>query len=217
MSAPTTCGPSPHHLQLIVVALTVASIGCQSPYYADRGTAAGGLAGAGIGAIVGNSVGNPLAGTAIGAGIGALTGNAIGTAMDDMQAQNRAEIAAHLGRPVAQGAASVEEVVAMSRAGVDPQLIANYVNNSGVARPINAQDVIYMHQQGVPTGVIDTLQRPQVAAAPQPTYVAQQPRPVIVEEIHYGAPYYCPTPRHYYYHHRHHHEPRVGFGISFSN
>jgi hypothetical protein len=174
------------------------------------------LAGAGIGAIVGNSVGSPVAGTAIGAGIGALTGGAIGGAMDDLAAQNRAEIAAHLGRPVAQGAATVEEVVAMTRAGVDPQLIANYVNNSGVARPITAQDVIYLSQQGVAASVIDTMQRPVVAAAPQPVRVAQQPVPVIVEEYHYGAPYCYPPRHHFYYHHRHHH-PRVGFGISFSN
>ena len=38
----------------------------------------------------------------IGAGIGALTGSAIGGALDDIEARNRAEIAAQLGRPVAR-------------------------------------------------------------------------------------------------------------------
>lgn len=198
--------------------VAVASIGCQSPYYADRGTAFGSLAGAGVGAIVGNSVGSPLAGTAIGAGVGALTGNAVGTALDDIEARNRAQIAATLGRPVAQGAATVEEVVAMSRAGVDPQLISNYVLNSGVARPVTAQDVIYLHQHGVSTAVIDSMQRPQLASVAQPVRVAQQPVPVIVEEV-YGPPYYRPPPRHIYYKYPtdFDHQPRVGFGVSISN
>jgi hypothetical protein len=122
-----------------------------------------------------------------------------------------------MGRPVTQGAASIQEVVAMSQAGVDSNLITNYINSSGVARPITAQDVIYLHQQGVATQVIDTMQRPQprqsvqVATAPGP--------PVVVQEHHYGAPYYCPPQRHIYYRHHptFHHHPRVGFGVSFSN
>ena len=73
--------------------------GCQSPYYADRGALTGGLAGAGVGALVGNAVGETAGGAAIGAGIGALTGTAIGGALDDIEARNRAEIAAQMGRP----------------------------------------------------------------------------------------------------------------------
>jgi hypothetical protein len=38
---------------------------------------------------------------------------------------------------------------------------------------------------------------------------------VIIEEYHYGRPYYYPPP-HFHYHHRHYHGPRVGWGISFS-
>jgi hypothetical protein len=203
---------------LVGLLAVVACSGCRSPYYADRGALAGGLAGAGVGALVGNAVGSTAAGTAIGAGVGALTGGAIGNAMDEVEAKNRAEIAARLGRPVAQGAATVEEVVAMTRAGVAPTLIVNYVNNSGVARPVNAQDVIYLSQQGVPTEVIDAMQRPLVAS--QPVHVAAQPAPPVIVEHVYGPPYYCPPPRrHFYYHHHHHHRhsPRVGFGISISN
>lgn len=195
------------------------SAGCQSPYYTDRGALGGGLAGAGIGAIVGDAVGSAGAGTAIGAGIGALTGATIGGAMDEMEARHRAEIAGQLGRPVASGAATIEEVAAMSRAGVQPRLISNYVNSAGVARPITAQDVIYLHQQGVATEVIDTMQRPQVAA--RPARIASQPGPpVIIQEHVYGPPVYChPRPHRFYRHHfrHHHHHPHVGFGVSISN
>lgn len=201
----------------LMVACAISS-GCRSPYYADRGAAAGGLAGAGIGAIIGSQTGDPLAGAAIGGGIGALTGNVFGAQLDEIQAQNRAAIAAQMGRQVAPGAATIPEVVAMSRSGVDQRLIVNYINNSGVAQPVSAQDVIHMHQQGVATDVIQAMQSPrppvQTAAAPAPV------SPVIVEEHHYGPPpgYYAPPPRFHYHHYRHRPcHPRVGWGISISN
>ena len=87
--------------------------GCKSPYYADQGAVTGGLTGAGVGAIVGNAVGETAGGAAIGAGIGALTGAAIGDSMDQLAAENRAAIAAHMGRPVPAGAATIDEVVEM--------------------------------------------------------------------------------------------------------
>jgi len=207
-----------HKSRLLLLAFTtgyvlVAQAGCRSPYYADRGAVAGGLTGAGVGALVGHAVGDTGAGAAIGAGVGALTGGAIGGALDDIEARNRAEIAAQMGRPVAQGAATIGEVVAMSQAGVDPRLIVNYVNNSGMAQPVNAQDVIYLHQQGVATDVIQTMQTPRVAQAP--VRVVSQPGPVIIEEHHYGQPYYFGPPRRFYYHHQS--GPRVGWGVSISN
>jgi hypothetical protein len=205
---------------VLVIAACVATLwltGCQSPYYADRGALAGGLTGAGVGALVGDAVGETAGGAVIGAGIGALTGGAIGGALDDIEARNRAEIAAQLGRPVAQGQATVGEVVAMSRAGVDPRLIVNYVNNSGMSQPVTAQDVIYLTQQGVAPDVIQAMQTPRVAQVPPPV-VVPPPGTVIVEEYPYGPPYCYPPPHFHHYHHRHghHHGPHVGWGISFS-
>jgi hypothetical protein len=200
---------------LFLAFATLALAGCRSPYYADRGALTGGLAGAGVGALIGNAVGETAGGAAIGAGVGALTGGAIGGALDDIEARNRAEIAAQLGRQVAPGRATAGEVVAMTRAGVDSRLITNYVNNSGMAQPVNAQDVIYLTQQGVSPDVIQAMQTPRVAQAPPPV-VMPPPGPVIIEEYHYGRPY-CPPPHfHYYHHHHRHHRPHVGWGISFS-
>lgn len=214
---------SPRRTTAVLVALGATTLlaGCQSPYYADRGAAAGGLAGAGIGAIVGSQSGNPLAGAAIGAGLGAVTGNVFGAQLDEVAAQNRAQIAAQMGRQVPPGAATINEVVTMTRSGVDPRLIMNYVNTSGMAAPVSAQDVIHLSQQGVPTDIIQAMQtaRPpaQVAMAPPGPGAG----PIIVEEHHYGPPvYYGPPPRFHYYHrhpHRRHCHPRVGWGISFSN
>lgn len=182
--------------------------GCQSPYYADRGAAAGGLLGAGAGALIGSQTGDPLAGAAIGAGLGALGGGVFGSQMDEVAAQNRAAIAVQMGRQVQAGAATPEEVVAMTKAGVDPRMIASYVQTSGMARPLAANDIIYLHQQGVATEVIQAMHAPPAA----PVQVVQGPPPgppVIVEEQYYGPPAIYGPPRYYYPC-----GPRVGWGVS---
>ena len=195
---------------LLLPALTIGA-GCNSPFYADRGAGIGALGGAGVGALVGNAVGNTAGGALIGAGVGALGGAAVGSAIDDVQAQNRAEIAAHMGRQVQVGAATMEEVVAMTRSGVDPRLIQNYVHTSGMSRPLNAQDVIYLHQNGVPADVITVMQQPPMAVAPAPL-IAQAP-PVIVE--HYYPPAYC-GPDWGYHGHRHR-SAGVSWGVSVAH
>jgi len=179
--------------------------GCRSPYYADRGLGFGALAGAGTGAIIGNQVGNAGTGAVIGAGLGALTGAVVGNTLDDIAAQNRAQIAAQMGRQVQAGAASINEVVAMHRAGVDPRLIQNYVRTSGVTQPISAADVIHLHGQGVPTDVIQTMQNPPVVAARPP---------VVVEEHFYGPPGCYGD-----YHHGFYPPPgrRVSWGVSIGH
>ncbi|NOZ39906.1 MAG: hypothetical protein GXP24_06745 [Planctomycetes bacterium] len=170
--------------------------GCRSPYYADRGAGLGALAGAGAGAIIGNATGgNAGSGALIGAGLGALTGAAVGNEMDAMAAQNRAAIAAQMGRQVQAGAANIQEVVSMSRAGVDQRLIQNYVRTSGVVAPLAARDVIYLHEQGVSADVIQVMQNPPARA---PGFVAGAP-PMIVEEHYYGPPVYVAP--HFGYHH----------------
>jgi len=191
----------------------LAAAGCQSPFYQDRGTAVGALGGAGVGALVGSATGDAGTGALIGAGVGALTGNVVGGALDDVEARNRAEIAASMGRPVAAGAATPGEVVAMSRAGVNPQLIVNYINTSGVAQPPTAQDVIYLTQQGVSPDVIQAMQTPRVAQAPGVNMPGPPPGPVVVEQVYYGPPP-CFHPPCYPHHHG---GPRVGWGVSFSN
>ena len=123
-------------LPLMTAAAALLPVGCRSPYYADRGAGVGALGGAGVGAIVGNAVGNTAGGALIGAGVGALGGAAVGSAIDEAQAQNRAELAAVMGRQVQAGAATIDEVVAMSQQGVDQRLISNYVRTSGMARPL---------------------------------------------------------------------------------
>lgn len=189
-------------LVILSVLLLAGALGCRSPYHSDRGALGGGLLGAGMGAIVGNAVGNPAGGAAIGAGMGALTGAAIGQGMDEVEANNRAMIEQQLGRAVAAGSVTMNEVIAMSQAGVDDSLVVNHIRAHGMVAPPQSGDLIALKQQGVSAQVIAAMQAPP----PQPRQVVVQPAatPVIVEEYHYGPGYWGPR---YGCHPRYYHRP----------
>ncbi len=209
------------HVGALGLLLAFSALGCQSPHRADQGALFGGLLGAGTGAIVGDALGNAGAGAAIGAGVGAISGATIGQELDEIEASNRAAIEQQLGRQVAAGAVSLDEVVAMSTAEVDDELIVNHVRAHGVASPLETSDLIFLQQQGVSTRVIKAMQEPPRQHA-TPVVVRQtSPPPVIIEEHHYGdpfwPPYYRPRPRRYHSYHHRHRQPGVSWGLSFGN
>ncbi len=187
--------------------------GCQSPYKADQGALFGGLLGAGTGVAVGSALHNPGAGAAIGAGVGALSGAAVGGALDEQDAKNRAMIAQQLGSQVSANPVSIPDIVNMTHAGVDEELIVNHVRTHGVAAPMQAQDIIALQQQGVSKRVIAAMQEPPIRQA-QPMVIQQgAPGPMIVEEYPYPHPYYWGPP--YYYYRPYRPPPRVHWGMSF--
>ena len=126
----------------------------------------------------------------------AVTGAVVGNKMDENDAKNRALIEARLGHPIGAGGVTIDDVVQMTKAGVDPQIIASHVNNNGIARPLTAADITYLTQSGVSPGVIQAMQNP--ARAVQPVVVQQAPPPVVVEggyyDPYYGPRYYRPYP-----------------------
>ena len=182
-------------------ACLIGSAGCRSPYAADRGTSFGAGAGALAGAAIGGAAGkNPLAGAAIGALTGAVVGNVAGNAIDESEARNRAAIEAQLGRQIQVGSVTVPDVISMSRAGVQDELIVNHIRGNGVAGPITTQDLILLNQEHVSPVVVQAMQAPP----PQPVQpvVVQQSAPVIVRqappvyvERHYYGRHYCAPPR----------------------
>lgn len=190
--------------------------GCQSPYRSDQGALLGGLTGAGVGAIIGDAVDEPLAGTAIGAGIGALTGSVIGQNLDEIEARNRAQIEARLGRAAPAGAVTVEDVVAMTQSGVDPDVIGTHVRIHGPARQLQPADLIFLQNNGVDKQVVQMMQNPPAPPGVLPASAAQ---PVIVEEHIHVDPWGPPRPRRFRHHHyRHRHsKPGVSWGLSFHN
>ena len=197
---------------LLSLALLTAC-GCRSPYASDRLGTAGGLAGAGIGAAIGEHNDNPLAGAAIGGIVGAVAGGAVGNEIDIAEARNRAVIEQRIGRQMV-GAVTVPDVITMTQAGLGDQVIITHIRANGVAQIPQANDLIAMKQQGVSDGVINAMQSPPQNLAP-----AAAVTPVIVEE-RYVVPPYCPS-GYYRYHHHHHHRPRrhhgSHIGFSFHN
>jgi hypothetical protein len=178
-------------------------VGCASPYYADRGAAFGGVTGAGVGALVGSTVNHPVAGALVGAGVGAVSGAAVGSGMDSIEARNRAAIAATMGRQAPAGAVSVQDVIDMTQAGVNEDVIITHIRYSGIQRPPQTGDLIALQRANVSPRVIATLQTPpaqaNVAMAPAPVVVGPPPPP-------WGYPgYYYPPP-----------PPPVGYGFGVS-
>lgn len=205
-------------LGLVTLALlmTVSAAGCQSPYRADQGALFGGLLGAGTGAIIGDAVGKTGPGAAIGAGLGAITGAAVGGELDEIEARNRAMIEQQLGRQLAAGAVRLDDVLAMTQAGVDDELIVNHVRAHGLAEPLSSSDLILLQQQGVSTRVIKAMQEPPRRPA-GPVVVHEPSPPVVVEEYHYGPPLWGPPcyRRHHFWRHRA--RPGFSWGMSFHN
>ena len=195
--------------------------GCQSPYYADKGALLGGLTGAGVGAAIGDAKDNAAGGALIGSAVGALAGAAAGSGLDAVQARNDALIEAQLGRRVA-GTATLDDVLAMSQAGLGDDVIIQHVRNHGVVSPPTAHDLIALKQQGVGDAVLHALQDATQPAALLPASPAP-PAPVIVEEYYVPRPYPlvvyprpCP-PWHGPPRYGRHSGPRVSWGVSVRN
>ncbi len=192
--------------------------GCYSPYHADRGALIGGLGGAGVGALAGHALGNTAAGAAVGGATGLVSGALIGGALDESEARNRAMIEERLQRPLGANPVSIDDVVAMSRAGVADELIVNHVRIHGVARPLQAADLVMLQQQGVSLPVIRAMQEPPMPQMPQAApmvIAAPAPAPMIVEEYYYQDPWCRPWGHpHYYGPPR---RPGVGVGIAVHN
>lgn len=203
---------------VLAAGLLFCASGCRSPYRADQGALLGGLTGAGLGAIVGNAVDNPLAGAIIGGGVGAMTGSVVGGSLDEIEAQNRAEIEARLGRPVAAGSVTISDVISMTQAGVDENVIVNHVRIHGSAKPLSTNDLILLGQSSVSPRVIEALQNTPAPPAAVAVAPAAPPK-VIVEEHYYDRPWgwHPYVGYHHHHHRRHRHHDGVSWGFSFSN
>jgi hypothetical protein len=199
-------------LRAALAAVALVGAGCTSPYYTDRGALVGGVTGTGVGALVGEAVGHPGVGALVGAGVGTLTGAAVGNSLDNIEARNRAQIAATLGRQVPPGNVALPDVIAMTQAGVNEELIVNHIRTNGIARPLQSGDLIALQSAGVSPRVIAALQAAPQPGAPGPPALAPMPPPYAVPAYYpYPPPYWGPGP-YYYYGWRP--RPVVGWGVS---
>jgi hypothetical protein len=177
-----------------VLLLVALSSGCAMDSHADRGAAVGGLLGAGTGAVVGHAMGNTAGGALLGAGVGALSGAAIGSGQDEIEAKNRAMIETQLGRRVGPGSVTSRDVIDMTQAHVNDDLIINHIHSHGMVAPPTANELIALQQNGVNPRVVQVMQEPP--PAPRAVIVEQPAPPPVVIEGYYGRPCH---PHHYYY------------------
>jgi hypothetical protein len=206
---------------ILTVLLTLALAGeAFSQYYDDyppprrtRGLGIlGGLAGAGIGAAVGEDGGDALPGALIGGAIGALGGSAVGSVMDDEETRQQYYARARQ-RQVAD-AVTIGDVISMSQSGLGDDVIITQIESRGLAQRLTTNDLILLKRQGVNDRVINTMQR-----IPGARPVARRPAPVYVEQEYYYAPSVelVPVwPHHHCYPHSHHHH-HSGFYFHFGN
>ena len=99
----------------------------------------------------------------------------------------------------------VSEVVQLAHANVGEDVIVNYVQNSGNAYGLDANQILYLKQQGVPERVINTMlnqPKPAVAAttvaapatsAPQPVIASVVPTVTYVQTVPTTSYYYQPN------------------------
>lgn len=181
---------------------------------AALGTVAGALAGAGIG----KHNGNTAAGALIGGAAGLITGAAIGSSADQ-QERRQAQVYQQQQAWQRAQAATVEDVIAMSRSGVSDDVIITHVRQYGLDRRLEVSDVIRLHQQGVSEAVIAAMQRGTTAVRVKTVPPPPVPGPVVVEEYHYVAPpyYYRYGPWGYPHFHHPPPPPRPGlqWGVTF--
>src|SRR5262249_27342379 len=108
----------------VLAAMTLS--GCATDH-AGQGALFGGAVGAGTGAIIGHAAGNTGAGAAIGAGVGALSGAAIGAEKDNDDARARVAAEQMRAQQAMAAAVGVPDVVAMTQAHVEENLIIDRI------------------------------------------------------------------------------------------
>lgn len=161
--------------------------GCSTMSNTEKGVGAGGLIGAGTGAIIGNATGHTGAGALIGAGVGALSGGLIGHAVDESEKKTEAKIAAATAAP--QGPLGITDVVYLAQQHVTDEVIITQIRSTHSVFQLSAGDTVWLKQQGVSDAVVQEMlatanryPRRIYSATPvytQPVYVVDPPPPVV--------------------------------------
>jgi hypothetical protein len=145
----------------LVVASFVAAAGAGCQNNTQKGAALGGLAGAGVGAIVGKQLGNTGAGALVGAGTGALAGGLVGNAEDKAEERDNALRSAayeHGQRIQEMRAVTTRNVVEMAQGGVSDDVICNAIRTRGGRFDTTPDAIIALKNAGVSDRVIEVMQ-----------------------------------------------------------
>jgi len=136
---------------------------------------------------------------------------------------NVAPTAAPAGGAPVQLSYGVPQIIQLSKAKVSNDTIVNYIRNSGNSYGLDANQIIYLKQQGVSETVINTmLNQPRQAAqaTPQPAYptgsstatttVVTQPTVAYVQTVPSPTVYVIPDTQTYQYYNNYY-QPAYGY------
>ena len=163
-------------LALVMVALPLLSVGCQTTSRAQSGALVGSGLGAVTGAIVGSHNGNAESGALIGAAAGALAGGILGDA-EDARAERDAALAhaAHV-----QQAVTNVQVLQLAHSGVSDDVIVSTIRSQGGRFDLSPQAIINLKNSGVSDRVILAMQNSHSPSPLRGTVFVAEPRPNVV-------------------------------------
>lgn len=171
--------------------------GCSSMSNTEKGVGAGGLIGAGAGALIGNATGHTGAGALIGAGVGALSGGLIGHGVDESERKTDAKIAA--AAAAQQGPMGITDVVYLAQQHVTDEVIISQIRSTRAVFQLSAGDTVWLKQQGVSDVVVQEMlasasryPRRVYTTTPvytQPVYVVE-PQPPVAVGVGFGYTHY---------------------------
>ncbi len=173
----------------------------------QRGTVIGGLAGAGLGAIIGDNSDEAGVGAAIGGVVGAVAGNVLGNANDrDARYYSPPPVyqapyqpAYHQSYPAQNLPVTMQDVISLTQNRVSDGVIINAIQSKGIQRPLDVPDIVHLSQSGVSDAVIRVMQQ---AGSGSPSYIVT--RPAYPTTIRMASPRPLP-PYSIPYGHGHHH------------
>ncbi|NQU10248.1 hypothetical protein HQ590_05630 [bacterium] len=162
------------HLLSVLMAVVLLAAGCQTPQgdtdYTASGGLAGGLIGAGTGAIIGDQSGHAGEGALIGGAIGALTGALVGRGMEQSQQEALQRQSPQTLQRVAQGQPlGLADIRALTNADVSDEVIISQIRNSRCVYRLTTAEIIELKQAGVSEKVIDfMINTPSLYPPPPP-------------------------------------------------
>jgi hypothetical protein len=115
----------------------------------------------------------------------------------------------------------VSQIIQLSKAKVSEDTIVNYIRNSGSSYGMDANQIVYLKQQGVSDAVLNTMlnqPRQMAQAAPQPAYptasstatVVAQPAVTYVQTVPSSTVYVIPDTQTYQYYNNYY-QPSYGY------
>lgn len=138
--------------QLITLSALILLTACES----KAGT--GAIAGAGLGALTGGLIAGNATGALIGGAVGAAAGGLIGAALDEqdrkIMEQNSPQT---LQRIDNREQLSIYDVEAMSRNGINDDVIIGQIQNTRSVFYLTSEQIIELKQQGVSQRVIEYM------------------------------------------------------------